>query len=130
VCAGGLLLMTRIGAGASVWADVVPAVAVFGVGLTVTVAPLTTAVLSSAPARHVGAASGVNNAVARTAGLVAVAVLPLAAGLSDRGYREPAVLDAAFDRAMLGGAALLVLGAVLARALVGPRTVRTPDRAG
>src|SRR5258707_3170034 len=70
-CAVGLLLLTRIGAHASYFADVLPAVSVFGLGLSLTVAPLTATVLASADVRHAGVASGVNNAVARAAGLLA-----------------------------------------------------------
>ncbi len=126
VCAASMLMLRRVGAGASYWVDVLPAVAVFGVGLTITVAPLTTAVLTSAPRRHAGMASGVNNAVARTAGLLAVAVLPLAAGIGERAYRDPARLDSGFDRAMIGSAALLALGGVLSALLIGPRSLQMP----
>jgi predicted MFS family arabinose efflux permease len=120
VAAGGVLLLLRVGPGAT-WADVLPGVCVFGAGLTLTVAPLTSAVLTSAPASHAGVASGVNNAVARTAGLVAVAVLPLVAGLDDTSYRDPASFDRGFDRGMVVAAALLVLGGVLSALLVGGR---------
>lgn len=77
VAAAGLLLLLRVGAGASYLLDVLPAVVVFGLGLSLTVAPLTATVLDSAEDRHAGVASGVNNAVARAAGLLAVAVIPV-----------------------------------------------------
>ena len=73
VSAAGLLLMLRLDAAASWLTDVLPAVLVFGAGLALTVAPLTATVLDAAPDRYAGAASGVNNAVARAAGLLAVA---------------------------------------------------------
>lgn len=71
----GLLLCLRIGADAPYATEVLPAVAVFGLGMALTVAPLTATVLGSAPAAHAGIASGVNNAVARVAGLLAIAVV-------------------------------------------------------
>lgn len=118
VCAVGLLLMTRIGAGASYAADVLPAVCVFGLGLATTVAPLTATVLASADNRHAGAASGVNNAVARAAGLLAVAALPLVVGLSGDDYRVPSAFGAGFRAATMLCAGLLVAGAVLAWATI------------
>ncbi len=80
--AAGLLLLTRIDPGDSYVSSVLPAVIVFGLGLTLVVAPVTATVLAAADARHSGIASGINNAVARVAGLLAVAVLPLIAGLT------------------------------------------------
>ncbi|HVY95518.1 MAG TPA: DHA2 family efflux MFS transporter permease subunit [Solirubrobacterales bacterium] len=71
----GLLLMLRVGAGADYLADVLPAVLVFGLGLSATVAPLTATVLDSVSEHRVGIASGVNNGVSRVAGLLAIAVL-------------------------------------------------------
>ena len=71
----GLLLMLRVGADADYVADVLPAIVVFGLGLSATVAPLTATVLDSVEERHVGIASGVNNGVSRVAGLLAIAVL-------------------------------------------------------
>ena len=79
-----MALMSRIGPHASYLTDVLPAVVVFGLGLCATVAPLTATVLASADVRHAGVASGVNNAVARAASLVAVAALP-ARGRTRRG---------------------------------------------
>jgi len=71
----GLLLMLRVGADADYLTDVFPAVVVFGLGLSATVAPLTATVLDSVQERRVGIASGVNNGVSRVAGLLAIAVL-------------------------------------------------------
>jgi EmrB/QacA subfamily drug resistance transporter len=113
ICAGGLLLMTRIGPHASYWADVFPAVCVFGFGLSMTVAPLTATVLASADPRHAGMASGVNNAVARSAGLLAVAGLPPAVGLAIGGHHSAAAFTSGFRTAMVICACLLVAGSVL-----------------
>ncbi len=116
LAAAGLLLMTRIGHGASWWSDVLPAAAVFGAGMVLVVAPLTTAVLDAAPQNLVGSASGVNNAVARTGGLLAVAVLPGLAGISGADYADPAAFGAGFRTALTVSAALMMLAAALAAA--------------
>jgi predicted MFS family arabinose efflux permease len=126
LCAGGTLLMRRVGADAGYATDVLPAVLVFGLGLSATVAPLTVTVLAAAPMRHVGVASGVNNAVARTAGLLAVAVLPLVAGLT--GTDVPAAFEQGFDTAMLVSAALLVAGGLVAAVAISDAQVRTTRR--
>lgn len=122
ISAAGLLLMLRIGARPSYVVDVLPATFVFGLGLSITVAPLTAAVLAAARARFAGIASGVNNAVARAASLLAVAVLPLAAGLSGEEYRRPAALAAGFRVAALVCAGLLAGGG-----LVAALTIRNRD---
>jgi EmrB/QacA subfamily drug resistance transporter len=109
----GMLLMTRIGLHASYLADVLPAVVVYGLGLCLTVAPLTATVLASADVRHAGVASGVNNAVARAASLVAVAALPVAVGLGSASYHQPARFDHGFDLAAIGCAAVLLIAAIL-----------------
>ncbi|RCW40834.1 EmrB/QacA subfamily drug resistance transporter [Halopolyspora algeriensis] len=127
VAAAGLLLMLRIGSGASYSGEVLPAVALFGFGLAITVAPLTSTALAAAGPRHTGIASGVNNAVARTAQMLAVAVLPVAVGLSGDDYTRPALFAAGFDTAMLICAGLLVLGGALS-ALSIPNSI--PDTAG
>jgi len=71
----GLILMLRVGSGADYLTEVLPAILVFGLGLSATVAPLTATVLDSVEERHVGIASGINNGVSRVAGLLAIAVL-------------------------------------------------------
>jgi EmrB/QacA subfamily drug resistance transporter len=114
LCAGGLLLMLRIGADAPYVTEVLPGVALLGLGLSVTVAPLTATVLASVEVARAGIASGVNNAAARAAGLLAVAGLPAIVGMTGDGYRVPSTVDSGFDKAMLICAGLLVLGAVLA----------------
>jgi EmrB/QacA subfamily drug resistance transporter len=123
-CAIGMLLMRRIGPQASYLTDVLPAVVVFGLGLCLTVAPLTATVLASADVRHAGVASGVNNAVARAAGLVAVAALPAVAGLSAASYHEPARFNHGFDLATVVCAVLLVIAAALTAALVSNSVLR------
>jgi EmrB/QacA subfamily drug resistance transporter len=75
VGAAGLGLLSRVDQGTEYVADVLPAMLLFGLGLAITVAPLTTAVLNSVEERHAGLASGINNAVARVAGLLAIAAL-------------------------------------------------------
>src|SRR5712671_951429 len=74
VVAAGFIMFAAITAGNSYWKTFFPAFLVLGFGMAVTVAPLTTVVMSSAGEEHFGAASGVNNAVARVAGVLAIAV--------------------------------------------------------
>ena len=75
---------------------VLPGVLVLGIGLVLTVAPLTSTAMSSAPGEHAGLASAVNNDVARAAGLLAVAILPLVRGLTGDAYLHPAVFAHGF----------------------------------
>lgn len=124
VCAGAVLVLRGIGPGASYVRDVLPGAVLFGLGLSLTVAPLTSTALAAAPARHVGVASGVNNAVARAAGLLAVAVLPVVAGISGDDYRDPPAFAAGFRIAMLVAAGLLAVGGLLALLTVSDAGVR------
>lgn len=119
----GLALFTRIDTG-SYLTHVLPAVIVFGLGLATTVAPLTATVLAAVPARHAGMSSAVNNDVARTAGLIAVAVLPAAAGITGTAYLHPAEFSAGFHTAALISAGLCVLGGIFAAV-----TIRNPHPA-
>jgi EmrB/QacA subfamily drug resistance transporter len=121
VAAAGVLLLRGIGPDPSYLLDVLPGAVLFGAGLTITVAPLTATVLDSAPDRFAGVASGVNNAVARAAGLLAVAVVPALAGIGGADYADPVSFAAGFRTAML-----LIAGLLLAGGLVGLLTVRRP----
>jgi hypothetical protein len=114
VIAVGLLLMLRIDPGDSYIGSVLPAVIVFGLGLTLVVSPVTATVLAAADSRHSGIASGINNAVARVAGLLAVAVLPLIAGLTGDSFYDPAAMEDGFRVAMVACAGLAALGGILA----------------
>lgn len=122
VSAVGLLLLVRIGPGSTYLSSVLPGVTLFGLGLSATVAPLTATVLAAAPERHAGLASGVNNAVARSAGLLVVAALPALVGLSPDAYTDPVALQPAYARSMLVCAALLVAGGLFALL-----TIRAPQ---
>ncbi|GLZ44407.1 MFS transporter [Actinomycetospora sp. NBRC 106375] len=124
LAATAMLLLRRIGPDASYFVDVLPPVALFGLGLAGTVAPLTATVLDAADDRHVGIASGVNNAIARAAGLLAVALIPAVAGISGQDYTDPPSFAAGYRIAMAIAAGLLAVGAVLSAVLLRPR--RTP----
>ena len=110
----GLALFSGVAAHASYAREVLPAVVVFGLGLALLVAPLTAAVLDSLGAERAGLASGVNNAVARLAGLIATAAIPLAAGLGGLEQVGGAPLVDGFRRAMWIGAGLCAGAAVVA----------------
>ncbi len=114
IIAAGLLWMTGIEPGDSYLTSILPPVIVFGAGLTLVVAPVTATVLAAADSRHSGIASGVNNAVARVAGLLAVAVLPIVAGLTGDSFYDPEKMTDGFHMAMVVCAAIAALGGVLA----------------
>ncbi len=112
--AAGLLGMTQIDPGSSYLTAILPPILVFGAGLTLVVAPVTATVLAAADSRHSGVASGVNNAVARVAGLLAVAVLPAVAGLTGDSFYDPAKMTSGFHMGMVVCATLAALGGILA----------------
>jgi len=120
----GLFLFARIGSSGNYLTEVLPAVLVFGFGLAINVAPLTSTVLAAAPAENAGAASAVNNDVARAAQLIAVAVLPAAAGLTGSSYLHPEQFSAGFRTAAFISGGLCILAGALAAV-----TIRNPSRA-
>jgi EmrB/QacA subfamily drug resistance transporter len=113
-CAAGMLLMLRVGENAAYVRDVLPALLVLGLGMVTLVAPLTATVLASVETGRAGLASGINNAAARAAGLLAVAALPLLAGMGPEAYRSAAEFGETFRRAMPMCAGILVVGSLLA----------------
>ncbi len=121
VVGAGLLLLTRATHSGSYVVWVLPAVLVFGAGLAITVAPLTSTAMGAAPAEHAGVASAVNNVVARAAGLLAVAILPLVAGITGAAALEPHLLAAGFRQAMIIAGLTCAAGGILAAA-----TIRNP----
>jgi EmrB/QacA subfamily drug resistance transporter len=114
IIAAGLLLMMRINPGDTYIGMVLPAVLVLGIGLTLVVAPVTATVLAAVDSSHSGIASGVNNAVARVAGLIAVAVIPILSGITGDKFYEPSHMTSGFHKGMGMCAILAVIGAVIA----------------
>ena len=123
VIAAGMALFVRVEGSGDYLTQVLPAVLVLGLGLAINVAPLTATALSAAPAEHSGIASAVNNDVARTASLIAVAVLPALAGITGDAYLHPAELTRGFHTAVLIAAVASAAAGVLAAA-----TIRNPRR--
>jgi MFS family permease len=113
VVGAGLALMARIQPGAGYVATVLPAAFVFGLGLALTVAPLTATVLAAAEERYAGVASGVNNAVARVAQLLAVAGLPVVAGITGDDFTDPVAFASGFQAAAFVTAGLAAVAAAV-----------------
>jgi EmrB/QacA subfamily drug resistance transporter len=118
IAGASVFALARLPAHPNYWIDLLPALLVFSVGLSLTVAPLTTTVLADATAGDAGVASGVNNAVARIAGLLAIAVLGItAAGGSDH------LTERGVHRTMIVVGAMLIAGG-----LIGAVGIRNPNR--
>lgn len=122
----GLAMLTRLTTDASYVFGALPGVVVFGLGLAITVAPLTATALGALPDEHAGLASAVNNDVARIAALVAVAILPGVAGISGTSYMHPAILTHGFRTAVLISSALCVAGGLLAAVGIKNRGATSP----
>jgi EmrB/QacA subfamily drug resistance transporter len=118
----GLAWLSGVGAGDAYVSAVLPPVLVVGLGLAATVAPLTATALASVDEAHAGVASGVNTTVARASQLVAVAVVPLLAGITGDSYRDAAEFSDGFRTGMLIASVLVLAGGV-----VGFLTVRNPS---
>ena len=113
VAATGFVLLAFVPRDPAFVLHVLPGMSLVGLGLSMTVAPLTGTVLAAAPDELAGTASGVNNAVSRTAGLIAVAALPPLVGLGGAAYADPTLLAPAYRAAMLVSAGLVALGALV-----------------
>jgi predicted MFS family arabinose efflux permease len=123
IVAAGFALAARGGSNASYWTTLFPALVVMAIGMAGAVAPLTTAVMASVDARHVGTANGFNSAVARTGGLIATALL--GSVLAARGE----ALEAAFDRAVLAAAGAAALAGVAALLMLRPQEIASDEKA-
>ncbi len=116
----GFLLMLTADDSINYWADLLPGIIMFGLGLSITVAPLTSAILGSIDAGQSGIGSAVNNAVARVAGLIAVATIGLAIG-------STTITVETFHRGLIYTAVLLIIGGVIsAIGIKNPRHEETP----
>jgi EmrB/QacA subfamily drug resistance transporter len=114
VTGAGLLLMAQLHPGDRFLSAVLPSLIVFGVGLGVLITPITATVLASVDSQHSGIASAVNNALSRLGQMIAVAALPLAAGLSGSAFEDPARMAAGFPVAMTVAAGASFAAALLA----------------
>lgn len=117
VCVAALLFALRITPGAWYLTDVLPTIVLIGIGISMITPAISTTVLDSVPEQRTGIASAVNNGVARTAGLVAVAALPVVAGLPQDATQDPTALNRGFFISMLVCAGLFLAGALVALGL-------------
>jgi hypothetical protein len=115
----GFVILALSGASPSYWVGFLPGLTVIGIGMTITIAPLTTTVFDSAPDESSGTASGINNAAARLGGLVAIAALGLAFGGAASPAAGGAALADAYRLAMIGAATLAGLSALTAGLTIG-----------
>lgn len=113
VAAAGFAVLGFAPTAPSYAVHILPGISLVGLGLAMLVAPLTGTVLAAAPDELSGTASGVNNAVSRTAGLLAVAALPPLVGLSGSDYADPVAMASAYRWAMWICAGLVAAGAVI-----------------
>ena len=126
----GLVMLTALDPGDRYLTGALPAVTIFGVGLTLVAAPITATVLAGADEHHAGIASGVSNAVARVANLLAVAVLPLIAGITGQSFYDPAAMTDGFHTAMFVCAGLAVAAGVIAWSTIRADALEDDRQAG
>ncbi len=127
IAAAGLAITLRIDVHhRNYWIDVLPGVTVFALGMVLVVAPLTTTVMGSAPSDDVGIASGINNAIARTGGLLAVAIIPARAGLQGDAYRDVATMTHGYRVAILYCIALMVASSAIIAFFIRDRPLVAP----
>jgi EmrB/QacA subfamily drug resistance transporter len=119
VTAAGFAILASSGGDPSYWVGVLPGLIGVAIGMTITIAPLTTTVFDSSPNEMSGTASGINNAAARTGSLVAIAALGLAFGAASPGVGGPAAVASAYRLAMIVAAVLAGLSALTAALTIG-----------
>src|SRR5580693_4376179 len=131
LCAAAAVVAVRIGPQAGYWTVVLPVALLFGFGLAAVLPPLTASAMSSAPDSLAGLASGVNNAVARVAGLLWIAALPPIAGLTGGAYTDPVQFQSSFAQISWICAAAFAGAAVLAATFItgSPRSAPAPRTA-
>jgi len=118
LCTAASLLAVRIGPQADYWTAVLPVALLFGLGLAALLPPLIATAMNSAPDSLAGLASGVNNAVARVAGLLWIAALPPLTGLTGTAYTNPAQFQSSFAQISWTCAAAFALAAALAATFI------------
>ncbi len=118
LCTAAAMLAVRIGPQADYWTAVLPVALLFGLGLASLLPPLTASAMNSAPDSLAGLASGVNNAVARVAGLLWIAALPPLTGLTGAAYTDPVRFQSSFAQMSWICAAAFACAAVLAAAFI------------
>jgi EmrB/QacA subfamily drug resistance transporter len=128
LCAAASVLAVRIGARAGYWTAVFPLAVLFGLGLASLLPPLTASAMNSAPDSLAGLASGVNNAVARAAGLLWIAALPPITGLTGAVYTDPIQFRSSFAQISWICAAAFACAAVLAATFITRPGRPTPPR--
>ena len=126
LCTVASMLAVRIGPDADYWTVVLPVAVLFGLGLASLIPPLTATAMNSAPDSLAGLASGVNNAVARVAGLLWIAALPPISGLTGAAYTDPVQFQSSFARISWICAAAFACAAVLAATFISGPLRRTP----
>jgi EmrB/QacA subfamily drug resistance transporter len=125
VAGAAMVVFGQIAPGDHYATSVLPAVVLFGIGMAITVAPLTATVLASVSDAMAGVASGVNNAVSRLAGLLAVAVLPALAGIAVDDSLADALAEG-YATALRMSAALCAVGGLISLAMVERATPTRP----
>jgi EmrB/QacA subfamily drug resistance transporter len=128
LCAVASMLAVRIGPHADYWTVVFPLALLFGLGLASLIPPLTASAMNSAPDSLAGLASGVNNAVARVAGLLWIAALPPITGLTGAAYADPVQFRSSFGQISWICAAAFACAAVLAASFITGPPRPTPVR--
>jgi EmrB/QacA subfamily drug resistance transporter len=127
-CAVASMLAVRIGPQAGYWTAIFPVAVLFGLGLASLLPPLTASAMNSAPDSQAGLASGVNNAVARVAGLLWIAALPPITGLTGAAYTQPAQFQSSFTQISWICAAAFTIAAALAAAFITRPRFPSPAR--